>query len=179
MESATNGRGAPGGQGGRSRAGRLVDRLRALRRESASLSRTVRFAGGAIWSASPPLTAGLLSLGLANGAAPLLQIGATRHLIDASTRPGSTLPLAWLAVLIGSMVVANLVDAGTPLLASHLNERMKLTLERGSWPTGGTSPRGGSRRPSCDFSAWATPSSSDGASFRSSSSRSCSPPAAG
>jgi ATP-binding cassette subfamily B protein len=28
------------------------------------------------------------------------------------------------------MVIANLVDAGTPLLASHLNERLKLTLER-------------------------------------------------
>src|SRR5262245_56170332 len=108
MEGASLDRDRRGTESGRFHGRRIVNRLRTLRREGAELARTVRFAAGAIWGASPLLTIGLLALGLANGAAPLLQIGATRHLIDSLTRAGSSLPLAWLAVLIGSLVVANL-----------------------------------------------------------------------
>jgi ATP-binding cassette, subfamily B, bacterial len=152
MESATNGRSAPGGQGGRSRASRLAvgkataARLCALRQGSAEIARLVRFGVGALWRASPLLALALILLGGTNGLAPLLQVWATTHLVDSMTSVGPSTVMSppdvgtpllttlgpflpWLGALIGAMVLMNLVDAATPLLCAHLNERVGQTLE--------------------------------------------------
>jgi ATP-binding cassette subfamily B protein len=120
----------------------LSSRLRAWREAGAAVARVVRFGAGALWSASPSLTLGLLALGWISGLIPLLQVWATTGLIDSLVRAGrfggwevaSTAALArflpWLAVLIAALVTINLVDAGTLLLSAYLNERVSETLER-------------------------------------------------
>lgn len=122
-------------------------RLLTLRKQSAEVIQVLGFAARAFWRASAPLTLVLLGLGWANGLTPLLQIWATTRLIDSITRVGrlgaasagvaapsplSALPslLSPLGALIGAMLLTNIIDAVTPLLSTHLNERLKDTLER-------------------------------------------------
>lgn len=146
-------RGHPAGEVGQPQASRLASRkaiaarLRALRQGSVEAARLVRFGASALWCASPPLTLGLLLLGGTNGLAPLLQVWATTRLIDSLTHarpsapidlPGGDTPslatlvplLPWLGALVAAMLIVDLVNAVTPLLCAHLNERLSETLER-------------------------------------------------
>jgi ATP-binding cassette subfamily B protein len=141
------GRHAPGNPDRLSWAIQVAARLHTLRGQVDEVIRVLRFGAGVFWHASAPLTLGLLGLGLASGLTPLLQMWATAHLIDALTRVGqpdrvaagapSLSPLAILipvlapiVTLIGALVITNLVNAVTPLLTTHLNERVSQTLEQ-------------------------------------------------
>lgn len=117
-------------------------------RISQSLHRSAHlfgFAARILWGASPLWTFSLLGAGVLSGLMPLLQIVATRGLIDALARArhnpshflgpplelGSLPPLLpWIVALISSLVIVNVVDAVSPLLTAHLRERVGETLER-------------------------------------------------
>lgn len=113
-------------------------------------SRLFSFAAHILWQASPLWTFLLLMAGALSGLMPLLQIAATRGLINALTHLGrghpshlelshseylfvpESLPhlLPWIVALIGSLVIVNIVDAISPLLTAHLRERVGETVER-------------------------------------------------
>jgi len=113
-----------------------------------SLHKAVRllgFAAHILWEASPLWTFLLLAAGALSGLMPLLQIVATRGLVDALAHSGHRHPshgglshglgplpplLPWIAALIASLVIVNIVDAVSPLLTAHLRERVGETVER-------------------------------------------------
>jgi ATP-binding cassette subfamily B protein len=121
---------------------RPVNHVQPWRLAAAEVARVLRFALGALWEAAPAHLLLFLALGLINGFVPILQVWATKALVDAltslalsspphlltSSPPHS--PLLWLATLIAAMVIRNGIDAGTPLLTAILNEQSKQTLER-------------------------------------------------
>ena len=122
--------------------------FQSLRKAAGHLGLTARI----LWHASPLWTFLLLTAGALSGLMLLLQIFATRGLVDAlgqaraehifpaAVRPDPlgfphwpaavTQLLPWILALIGSLVVVNVVEAVSPLLTAHLRERVGETLER-------------------------------------------------
>jgi len=102
------------------------------------------FAVRLLWEASPLWTFLLLAAGALSGLMPVLQIVATRGLINSLAHTGHSHPfhagfsdrltplsllLPWIVALIGSLVIVNVVDAVSPLLTAHLRERIGETVE--------------------------------------------------
>lgn len=99
--------------------------------EIADTASVAAFVATALWDASPPLSGGLLLLGVTAGLLPLLEVQATAGLLTSlatvhSLRGG----VPWLAVLLAALLVADAIAHVTPWWTARLRESVDQALTR-------------------------------------------------